>query len=160
PTSSWLHRRELPEHIGFWRAPDDLDCAIDYEFTRRAARAGKKIEFLPSLGVLKFHSIVWKAYSRQGEPPQERWLREIIETPMQLNETLLSAMASQYAQTFQYGEKLPLGLAWHQLKFAAKSTLRSGCRELIFWYGENRWPLGPLLRYRMKRLREQRRGLR
>jgi len=162
PPSSWLHRRELPDQIGFWRQPDELGWAMDYDFTRRAALAGRKLEFLPSLGILKFHSVVWKAYARKGEPPQESWLRSILETPAQLNETVLAGMASQYAKTFQLDEKQPLSLAWDQLKCAARCAARSGFRELVSWYGENRWPARSLLRYRMKRLRSKyrvRRGL-
>ena len=54
PTASWLHRRDLPDAIGFWRNPDELAWAIDFDFSRRAFLAGKKISCLPSLGVLKF----------------------------------------------------------------------------------------------------------
>jgi len=69
-----------PARIGgagrFWRQPMNCRGRLIMILTRRAAEAGKRFAFLPSLGVLKFHSQVWKFYAREGEPPQERWLQK------------------------------------------------------------------------------------
>src|SRR5450432_3060085 len=160
PTSSWLHRRELAAQVGFWRKPDELSWAIDYDFTRRAAEQGKKISFLPSLGVLKFHSLVWKFYARAGEPPQARWLESILSSPAQLNEQVLAELAALCAPQFQDQDKKPLGLAWDETKTAAKGAGKALVREMIHWYGHDRWPVGPLLRRRMRRLRSRQRVIR
>jgi glycosyltransferase involved in cell wall biosynthesis len=160
PTASWLHRRELPGEIGFWRNPNELAWQIDFDFSRRAAQAGKKISFLPSLGVLKFHSGTWKFYSRQGEPPQEPYLRSISQTPEQFNETILAGLAAQYSQCLQRNDKMPLSLAWSEAKCSARAMVKACLRELIYWYGHDRWPVGPLLRRRMRRLRSRQRVVR
>ena len=157
PASSWLHRRELREEVGFWKNPKDLAWASDYDFTRRAAEAGKKFVFLPSLGVLKFHSRAWAFYSRTAEPPQKNPLDSILENPAQLHEKILTELAAQYAQCSQWNEKKPLRLALSETKLAAKDALKAGLRELTYLYGHDRWPLGPLLRRRMRRIRSRQR---
>ena len=155
PTASWLHRRELPEEIGFWRQPDELGWAIDFDFSRRVARAGKKISFLPSLGVLKFHSIIWKTYAWEGERPQEEYLRNILEAPGPFSEKILSELAAHYAQNSTGSDKKSFGQACEDAGCAFKGTAKAAIRELVYLYGEERWPVGPLLRRRMKRLRRK-----
>ena len=150
PTSSWLHRAELPKEIGFWRNPDDLAWAMDYDFTCRAAEAGKKLVFLPSLGALKFHSASWKLYSRKGEPPQERWLSSMLKTPERLNEEVLAQLAAQFAQHSQLNDKIPPGLAWNGTKQAVRVLGKAWLRELSGWYGNDRWPVSALLRQRLR----------
>jgi glycosyltransferase involved in cell wall biosynthesis len=155
PPSSWLHRQELPGQIGFWRRPAELPWAIDYDFTRRVAEGGKKIAFLPSLGVLKFHSIVWQAYSRKGEPPQKEYLRGILETPKDFAEKILSELAAQYAQNSQWQDKKTIPLACAETARAAKGALKAFLRELTCLYGKDRWPVGPLARWRLQRIRSK-----
>jgi glycosyltransferase involved in cell wall biosynthesis len=160
PPSSWLHRRELPDEIGFWWSPDELAWTSDFDFTRRAAVAGKRLSFVPSLGVLKFHSLVWKSYTRKGEPPQETYLRAILESPRDLCEKILSELAAQYGQNSQWQDKKPIGLAGAETALAAKGLLKAFVRELIYLYGHDRWPVGPLLRRRFKRLCSKKRAVR
>ena len=157
PTSSWLHRRELAAHIGHWRQPDELAWAIDYDFSRRAALAGKRISFLPSLGVLKFHSQVWKFYAHTGPPPQEKWLGALQKNPAALNEEVLLQFAALSAHYFQDQDKTPFGLAWEETKKSVKNAARALVREIIFNYGHDRWPVQAVLRRRMKRLRARQR---
>jgi len=160
PTSSWLHRRELPHEVGFWRNPDELSWAIDYDFSRRVAEAGKKISFLQSLGVLKFHSQVWKCYALKGEPPEKWWLDEILQKPDQLKDRVLIELATLCAPHFQAQDKKPLGLAWDEATFGATMAVRATIRDVLALYGLNRWPVGDLLRARMKRLRLRQRSIR
>jgi hypothetical protein len=157
PTSSWLHRRELIDDVGHWRDFNELSLQIDFDFSRRVAKAGKKIAFLPSLGVLKFHSVTWKFYSRPGEPPQEHWLDSILKSPARLNEKILSDLAADYALHFQSQDKIPFGLARDLAVAANKVAAKSLVRELIFWYGQERWPVGAWLRRRFRRLRSRQR---
>ena len=148
PTSSWLHRRELMEAIGGWRHFSELSWPIDFDFTKRAALAGKKIEFVPTLGVLKFHSQTWKWYARQGEPAQEQWLASIQNSPAELTEKVLTELAAQHAFHFQRAEKIPFRLAWQDATAAGKKAAAALLREVILWYGQERWPVGPALRRR------------
>ena len=160
PTASWLHRRELPDEIGWWRDPDALAWAIDFDFSRRAAKAGKKLEFLSSLGVLKFHSQAWKFYSRKGTPPQESYVSSILEAPELLNEKILAELAAQYARSFQWNDKMPLSLAWGEMRRSARVVFKACVRGLLHGYGAERWPVGPLLCWRMRRLRSRQRRVR
>jgi glycosyltransferase involved in cell wall biosynthesis len=158
PTMSWVFRRTLPDEIGYWRDPNELGWAIDFDFSRRAALAGKKISFLPSLGGLKFHSGVWKPYSHTGEPGQKKWLERILNDPAQLNEEILSQLATLHAQQFQWHDrKPPLRLASFQAKRAVKDFLKAIIRDLIYAYGPDRWPLGEIRRRRLRRLRSKQR---
>jgi glycosyltransferase involved in cell wall biosynthesis len=161
PTMSWLHRRSLSDEIGFWRNADELAWQIDFDFSQRAARAGKKISFLPSLGGLKFHSALWKTYSRTGTPPQEEWLDRIRSAPQELNETILTQLATQYGQNFQmHDRKPPLGFAFEQWKDASKEMLKASFRDLIYFYGAERWPVKNLAARRLRRLRSKQRVVR
>jgi glycosyltransferase involved in cell wall biosynthesis len=153
PTSSWLHRRELAEEIGFWRKPDELSWAIDFDFTRRAALAGKNIQCVESLGVLKFHSAVWELYSRSGPAPAEAYWEAMIKSPDDLSEQVLTQLAARYAQESQSRDKTPFGLACSETRIAAKGALKAGMRDLLHAYGAERWPVGPLLRSRARRIR-------
>jgi len=149
PTSSWLHRRELAEQVGFWRQPDELSWAIDYDFYPPCRRGGKRFAFLPSLGVLKFHSQVWKFYAREGEPPQERWLQEILKTPAQLNERVLAEIATLCSSTSGSGQETAR-LAWDETRRPQRRG--QGARSRVdkpVW--PSPLPVGPLLRRRMQR---------
>jgi glycosyltransferase involved in cell wall biosynthesis len=158
PTMSWLHRRTLPDEIGYWRDPNELGWAIDFDFSRRAALARKKISFLPSLGGLKFHSAAWKPYSHSGEPGQKKWLERILNEPKPLNEEILAQLAAQYAQSFQpHDRKPPLRLAWSEAKRAGEDFLKAIVRDLVYAYGPERWPFGKLRRRRLRRLRSKQR---
>jgi len=160
PTSSWLHRRELVNEIGFWRDPDELAWPIDFDFTRRAAVAGKKMKCIESLGVLKFHSAAWKLYSRTGTPPQQAYLQEIIESPTKLSEKILIQLANRFAQICQLQDRIPFSFAWRTARVAAKSALKAALRDLAYGYGPDRWPVGLLLRRRARVLRSRFRVLR
>jgi glycosyltransferase involved in cell wall biosynthesis len=155
PTSSWLHRRELANEIGFWRDPDKLAWPIDFDFTRRAAIAGKKMKFVESLGVLKFHSANWKLYSRTGTPPQQACWEEMLESSTKLSERILTQLATRYAHICQFQDKIPFSLAWRNARTGARSALKAAVRDLVYGYGHDRWPAGPLLRQRARVLRSR-----
>jgi hypothetical protein len=52
--------------VGAWQDPNVISLAVDCEFTRRAYLAGTRIACVPTVGVLKFPSPMWGAYSRTG----------------------------------------------------------------------------------------------
>ena len=161
PTMSWLHRRSLPDEIGFWRDANDLGWQIDFDFSQRAARAGKKISFLPSLGGLKFHSALWKIYSRPATPPQEEWLGRILREPRELNETILTELATQYGQVFQMHDRRPgVGFALDKWRDASRELFKAFVRDLIYLYGAERWPIKKLAARRLRRLRSKQRVVR
>ena len=161
PTMSWLHRRSLPDEIGFWRNANELGWQIDFDFSQRAARAGKKISFLRSLGGLKFHSALWRIYSRSGPPPQEEWFNKILREPQQLSETILLELATEHGQMFQmHDRKPPFGFAFDQWKDASKEVLKAFLRDLVYLYGAERWPIKKLAARRLRRLRSKQRVVR
>jgi glycosyltransferase involved in cell wall biosynthesis len=163
PPTSWLHRRELVNEIGDWRDPDELGWNIDFDYSRRVALAGKNIAFEPSLGVLKFHSAIWRNYSRVGEPPQQKWLTELLANPHLLAEKILNTLAVQYSRAYQAHErKPPVRVAWRGAKLAGQDLVKAAIRDLTYLYGPERWPIAEFARRRMRRFRSRnriRRGL-
>ena len=158
PPSSWLHRRALPEEVGFWRNADEMGWQIDFDFSRRTALAGKKISFLRSLGVLKFHSEAWKLYAHTGTPPQEEWLDQIRQNPQQLSEKILTELTTHYSQVFlRHDRKPPIRFAFDQWKDASKEMLKAAIRDLVYFYGPERWPVRQLTVRRLRRLRAKKR---
>ena len=161
PTSSWLHRRSLPEETGYWRNANELGWGIDFDFSRRVAVAGKKISFLPSLGALKFHSTLWRFYAHSGAPPQESWLAQILSDPKALNEKILTQLAIQFGQNVQYHDrKPPLAFAFSKWKDATGDALRAVVRDLVYAYGPERWPIRKMNARLLRRKRSKQRILR
>jgi hypothetical protein len=95
-----------------------------------------------------------------GEPPEQRWLESILQEPAAVNEQVLTELAALCAPHFQARDKKPFGLAWMETTVGAKTAVRALIRDVLSCYGHNRWPVGPLLRGRMKRLRLRQRGIR
>jgi len=158
PPTSWLHRRELVNEIGYWRNPDDLGWNIDFDYSRRIALAGKNVVFEPCLGVLKFFSAIWRNYSRVGEPPQEQWLTELLANPGLATEKVLTALAVEYARACQPHErKPPVRVAWKGAKVAAQDLVKAAIRDLTYLYGPERWPVADFARRRMRRWRSRNR---
>jgi glycosyltransferase involved in cell wall biosynthesis len=158
PPTSWLHRRELVDEIGYWRHPDELGWNIDFDYLRRVALAGKNIVFEPSLGVLKFFSAIWRNYSRLGEPPQQHWLTELLANPDLVKEKILTALAVEYSRAYQpHDRKPPVRVAWKGAKLAAQDLVNAAIRDLSYLYGPERWPIVELARRRMRRLRSRNR---
>jgi glycosyltransferase involved in cell wall biosynthesis len=67
--SATMHRRELIDAIGGWRAPHEVYSVPRAEFLRRAQFAGKRFVLVPRLTVLKFgaESTDYDAAGRQAE---------------------------------------------------------------------------------------------
>jgi hypothetical protein len=84
----------------------------------------------------------------------------MMESPTRLSEKILTQIAARYAQQCQAQDKTPLALAWSEAKTATKGAFRAGVRELLAGYGHDRWPVGPFLRYRARRLRSKFRVMR
>lgn len=163
PPTSWLHRRELVNEIGLWCHPDELGWNIDFDYSRRIALAGKNIAFQPSLGVLKFHSAIWRNYSRIGEPPQQQWLTELLANPNLVTEKIVTALAVEYSRAYQAHErKPPVRVAWRAARVAGQDLIKAAIRDLTYLYGPERWPIAEFARRRMRRFRSRnriRRGL-
>jgi len=81
-------------------------------------------------------------------------------SPIALSEKILTQLAAGYAQRSQMRERPPFSLAWNEANTAVKCALKAGIRDLIRGYGQDRWPLRPLLVYRARRLRSRFRELR
>lgn len=127
PPSSWLHRRDLVESVGYWADPAALDVPIDFEYSRRVHRAGKKIAFYPRFSVVKIPSHMIRLYAMQGAPPQEAlWERIRTDLPGFEHE-LLGAVASEVAR-LQWGR--PLDSLWVAIRRVLRILKRGMLRPL------------------------------
>lgn len=162
PPTSWLHRRELVEAIGRWQDPDAITRAVDWDFTRRTYLAGKRIECVPSLSVLKFPSLFWRAYARKGEPPQVAYWQAMQQDPHEAARQVLNGFAITYARLYRQGQVVPPLLAWRDLRAGWRRFVLSGRSALLNRYGRERWPLSAILPRQYRQAREEirrRRGL-
>lgn len=163
PTSTWLHRKTLSDEVGGWADPERLGWPIDYDFTRRVSAAGRRIEFLASLGVLKFPSLCWANYGRAARlEPRQACLDELIRSPDALSRRLLTQVAVRHAQLTQQGRRRTVRREWPEFIRAAGELFKAVLRAGVEGYGPDRWPVGPLLRRRFRRIRRTirlRRGL-
>lgn len=155
PTSSWLHRRELFTEIGGWRNPETLGWPIDFDFTSRAARAGKKIEFVLSLGVLKFHSKEWKPYKNSGQAPQAPFLERILREPKELAAEILLQSSVLGPNAFRWSEKKPLDATWAEMKGTFRNWLNALYWRGVHAYGPDRWPVRPIILLRNRKARSK-----
>ncbi len=97
PPSCWLHRRDIVESVGYWADPVTLDVAVDFEYSRRIHRAGKRMAFCPRLSVVKIPSYLIGLYAIRGTTPQEAlWERIRTDLPG-FERELLGAIASEVA---------------------------------------------------------------
>lgn len=162
PPTSWLHRRELLEAIGRWQDPDAITRAVDWDFTRRAYLTGKRIECVPTLSVLKFPSLFWRAYVRTGEPPQLAYWQAMQQDPREVARQVLNDFVITYARLYRQGQVVPPLLAWRDLRAGWRRFVLSGRSALLNRYGRERWPLSVILRRQYRQAREgirRRRGL-
>ena len=94
PPSSWLHKKGMTNDIGLWRTdPENLNVMVDQEIWKRIYRGNKKMQFSPSLSVIKFPSPYWTSYSLTKHFPQQFYLSPLVETPRLLQVQLLSEIA-------------------------------------------------------------------
>ena len=91
---------------------------------------------------------------REGSPAGD-W-----SAPERLNEEVLAQLAAQFAQHSQLNDKIPPGLAWDGTKQAAHIFGKACFRELLGWYGNDRWPVSAFLRRRFERIRSKQRVIR
>jgi glycosyltransferase involved in cell wall biosynthesis len=147
PPSSWLHRRELVERVGYWKPPETLSRPIDYDMTRRAYDAGLRFAAGTRPGVLKFPSPWWRAYAADSEIPQAAYAQAILADPSKLAADVM----------------LELGVAAYREEAYADSPAAQpdslfgrSTRRMLDFYGRDRWPVGPILRRRYGRVREER----
>lgn len=75
PPSSTLHRRELAERIGGWRAPAQAQTAVDVDFLARSHKAGATFAATQEITVFKF-SAAWRrnAYRQRDASEQQAFL--------------------------------------------------------------------------------------
>ena len=158
PPSSWLHRRELVEKIGLWRNPAELSWSGDYDYTRRVFLAGLRIEFVSSLGVVKFPARPWRNYSATGSHPQPATLEAMSKDPSGFAAQLLLDSAVCFSRSTRQGAKQPLKHALREAAIACSHAQKVFVRAAIDFYGRERWPLRSLLRARMRRIFERNRG--
>jgi hypothetical protein len=158
PPSSWLHRRELVQKVGLWRNPAELSWSSDYDYTRRVFLAGLRIEFVSSLGVVKFPAGRWRNYSATASHPQPATLEAIAKDPSGFATQLLTDSAVCFSRATRQGAKQPLKHALREVAIACSHAQKVFVRAAIDFYGRERWPLSSFLRARMRRILERNRA--
>jgi glycosyltransferase involved in cell wall biosynthesis len=75
PPSSMLHRRELAQRIGGWRAPEQANVSVDHDFLIRCHAAGARIVATEEITAFKFNA-AWRrdAYRRRDAAEQQAHL--------------------------------------------------------------------------------------
>ena len=152
PPSSWLHRRELVQKVGLWRNPAELHWSSDYDYTRRVFLAGSRIEFVSSLGVVKFPAPRWRNYGATGSLPQPATLEAMTKDPSRFATQLLLDSAVCFSRLTRQGAKQPLKNALREAAVACSHARKVLVRATTEFYGRERWPLRLLLRARMRRI--------
>ncbi|MBI3879130.1 MAG: glycosyltransferase family 2 protein [Verrucomicrobia bacterium] len=160
PPSSWLHRRDLVDTVGCWADPAALSWHTDYDFTRRVWLAGTRIEFVPSLGVVKFPAPRWKTYARGATLPQTSHLEAMLAAPEEFKARMLADIAVAASRFTRQGAKQPLALALREAGAALTNAQKVLVRAALETYGRDRWPLRPFLRARMQRILKRGRAVR
>jgi glycosyltransferase involved in cell wall biosynthesis len=152
PPSSWLHRREIAQHIGNWRDPETLGYGVELDFQRRAALAGFGFHEVSRVSVLKFPSSWWHNYVPGQAHPQPDYLRRIEDGPLALERELLQALVARYARE-EHGARPMPGL---------RRAVTAFLRRIADGYGRDRWPMSSYMFWRQQRFRRRdrpRRGL-
>jgi hypothetical protein len=159
PPSTWLHRRETLAELGGWRDPRGLRWPVDFDVTQRLHQAGRRIEFVPALSVLKFPSSWWRMYSRTGEPPQAPFFRNMQTNPDELHRQTLFELSVALSRNNDCGQptKKTIPLAAREAWRAARSSVWGLTDALFDLYGRDRWPLDRFLIRRYQRLRAKHR---
>jgi hypothetical protein len=145
PPCSWLHRRELVETCGEWPDPEGQVCAVNLLFQRRAFLAGKRFAASGQLTVVKFPSTWWRPYGRKIGHPQENFVKKLERNPVELHQQLLTELA--FAIVRNRENQTGFGTLT-----AAAATFKS---QITDWYGWDRWPLAPYLKWKTARRREE-----
>ena len=144
PPSGWLHRRDIVDRIGYWPNPDRVLLGVDFDFQRRAFRAGLRFAATGTLSVVKFRSEKWGLLSLASKPPQPPYLRLIERCPERLRDWVLLEVA--FRQSVRE-------TSWQE-------ALRSLVRLAVNAIGRERWPLRPLYSWYWHRARKRKRMLR
>ncbi len=156
PPSSWLHKREIVDVIGYWRPPESLGCGIDYDFTKRAYLAGLKIVFSPELGVLKFPSPGWGFYKAESMIPQAIYFQKMLDDPNLLAYRALLRLNYFIHRNEITNYRKPLKLASTDLFGSFTWFTRSIASRLAEAYGYDRWPVSTISRFRYQHARRRR----
>jgi glycosyltransferase involved in cell wall biosynthesis len=147
PPSSWLHRRQLVEEIGLWRDSELLAIPVDFDFLRRAYRAGKVFGFYPRPTVLQFRSSRFRTYALRGEPPQARYCEALRKGPAELERRVLQQLFLACDRKLrEVVESPPAAMLVRALKAMRQRALDR--------YGRERWPLGTYLVWRYQQRRQ------
>lgn len=153
PPSSWLHRKEMIEIVGLWPDPDRIDAGVDEYYLRLIARAKQKIQYVPSLLIIKFPSVEWSLYSKKGNFPQPVYLDRILKNPLELEREILFDVAVLESKHYY-----PVPIAWKSFK----EFYRAIGYAFFDFYSRDRWPLKEYRIYKFQRFRQRmkkRRGL-
>lgn len=156
PPAGWLFRRDIVAEVGPWVDPATIPWPIDFDFMRRAARAGKRFGYRGRPSVLKFPSSLYPGSYRTVEPAPIQWecFRRLQVDPLALEHEMLCELATRFARLDRGG-----GASFFAREQRGTSSINplwwSVRRWLISHYGAERWPVPQLM---MREFQERRLG--
>jgi len=146
PPSSWLHRRTLVDRIGGWRKHRDLTMGTDADFILRARKEGCVMELSPRLSLLKFPSHLWKTYKMEDNFPQEMYWKAMQRSQTEVYEGLIERLGFEISRR---------AVSQSDVIHALRRKLAVGMQRFYAFYGRERWPVGPYLRFRFRHHRKR-----
>ncbi|MBS4058970.1 MAG: glycosyltransferase [Bacteroidetes bacterium] len=148
PPSSWFHRKDLIDKIGFWSENYlDLSETQDKDFFTRAYKSGATMRAIPRLSVIKFPSPSWKSYKKRTELKkaiETYWTKIEVDSDRFLVD-LLTQITFEYSR---YNDQMIMP----PIK-CLRMVLKYFYHEIINFYGRNRFPLKNFLHFLNQRRR-------
>jgi glycosyltransferase involved in cell wall biosynthesis len=157
PPSGWLYRREIIPDVGWWADPATIPWAIDFDYMRRAALAGKQFAFYKRPTVLKFPAARFDgAYEkREPAPIQRHFFDRLQQDPERFERDALLDVATEFARVHQGHGK---GVFRRQRdRGSGRAIWPTFRRWIITYYGAERWPVRQLLIADWQKVRLRRR---
>lgn len=144
--SCWLHKREVTEELGPWGDHLKLMTGVDTDFFRRFHLSDKKISYYPRVSLIKFPSPMWRIYKKGNNQGQLEYSGKLKKDPEKLEMEILNQAAELLA--YRTREKIGAGRA-------AKDLIYIILKNMIDFYGSERWPLKQILLRRFQRIRSK-----
>lgn len=146
PPSSWLHKKDLIEDVGYWPDPDTIPAGVDMYYLGMIAKADKKIRYVPSLLILKFPSASWALYSKKEDFPQITYFQQVKNDWRSLERDLLYEVAAIQSKDY-YPVYSPAK--------SAKEFITGIKLKILDAYSRDRWPVKQYSIYKFQKFRKK-----
>ena len=98
--SVWVFRRELADQVGPWRLPTEMFVVPSQDWLFRAWRAGARLQFLPSVGVVVVSAGAKRDSYRSRESAEHEFLAQWFRDDPHYREKILEEAAINEAAKF------------------------------------------------------------